>query len=144
VAQRHGFADYEHAFVYLGNGEIAEAEPGGARIAELIEYDARNVVWLRCPPARRQAVADAARSLEHTPYSFLDYLALAAHRLHIPAPWLRTYIASHKHKICSAFADYAAQLGGWQIFLDGRWDGDVTPADIWQLIRVQDDLTHVV
>lgn len=132
-----GFADYEHAFVYLGNGQIAEAEPGGARIAELTEYNRRNVAWLRCPPEHREAVAAAARSLIGTPYSFLDYLAFALHRFHVPAPGLRRYIASRKHLLCSAYADYAAELGGWTLFDDGRWWGYVDPAAIWELIREQ-------
>lgn len=136
-----GFADYEHCVVYLGNGQIAEAEPGGARIAELTEYNARNIAWLRCPPDRGEAVADAARSLIGTPYSFLDYLAFALHRIRIPAPGLKRYIASRKHLLCSAYADYAAQLGGWTLYSDGRWWGYVDPADIWHLIQAQDAAT---
>ncbi len=135
-----GFADYEHAFVYIGNGQIVEAEPGGARIAELTEYDARNVLWLYCPPQYGEAVARAAQILEDTPYSFLDYAAIAAHRLHIPIPWLRAYIASRKHKICSALAVLAAQMGHWDLFPD-EWDGYVVPADIWELIQEQDAAT---
>lgn len=136
-----GFADYEHAFVSLGQGQIVEAEPGGARIAELTEYNARNVAWLRCPPEHREAVAAAARGLVGTPYSFLDYLAFALHRFHIPAPGLRRYIASRKHLLCSALADYAAQLGGWTLYDDGRWWGYVDPADIWHLIQQQNATT---
>lgn len=146
-----GFADYEHAFVVtkvtlqtpIGGPalvRIVEAEPGGAREASLAEYDARNIAWLRCPDQYREAVAQAATSLLGTPYSFLDYLALALHRFHIPAPGLRRLIG--KRRICSALADAAAQMGGWKLFRDGRDPGDVTPADIWQLIRVQDGLTH--
>jgi hypothetical protein len=134
-----GFADFEHAFVYIGDGQIVEAEPGGARIAQLAEYDARTVAWLRCPPEYRENVAAAARSLEGTPYSFLDYVAIAAHRLHIPAPGLKRLIG--RRRICSALADAAADMGGWHWYADDRWYGDVTPADIWGLIRTQDAMT---
>lgn len=136
-----GFADYEHAFVYVGNGLIVEAEPGGARQAELTEYNARNIAWLRCPDDHRDAVTAAALSLEGTPYSFLDYLAIALHRLRIPAPGLRAYIRSGKHAMCSALADRSAALGGWRLYDDGRWDGYVTPEDIWHLIQRQDAAT---
>lgn len=125
-----GFANYEHCFVYLGNGQIIEAEPGGARIADLTEYDARAIAWVRCPDEHRQAVAAAARSLEGTKYSALDYFALALHRFHIPAPGLRRFIQSSGHLICSQFADRAARIGGWNLFRDGRWDGFVDPAEI--------------
>jgi hypothetical protein len=136
-----GFADYEHAFVYLGNGQIAEAEPGGARIAELTEYSARNTAWLRCPPEYGEAVAAAARAFTEprpVPYSAADYFALAAHRLHLPIPWLRDYVKSSGHMICSQLVDRAAAAGGWHLFADGRWDGYVTPGDIWELIQQQD------
>jgi hypothetical protein len=132
-----GFAPYEHCFVHLGGGAIIEAEPGGARITQLSEYDAQSVVWLRCPPGLGQRVATAARIFEHTPYSAADYLALAAHRLHIPAPGLREFIGASGHMICSQLCDRAAKLGGWNLFSDGRWDGYVTPAAIYGLYRRQ-------
>lgn len=125
-----GFVNLEHAFVYVGNGCIVEAEPGGARMAEIDEYDARTVVWIRCPDEHRQAVADAARELVGTPYSFVDYVALALHRFRIPAPGLRKFIESSGHLICSALADRAAFLGCWTLFSDGRWFGYVTPASL--------------
>jgi hypothetical protein len=134
-----GFADYEHAFVYLGNGQIIEAEPGGARIVELTEYDQRTLAWLKCPPQYGEAVAAAAHTLEHVPYSAADYLAIAAHRLHLPLPWLKTYVASSKHLICSQLADRAAAMGGWQLYDDGRWDGYVTPGDLWELVQRQNN-----
>lgn len=128
-----GFAHYEHVFVYVGDGQIVEAEPRGARLAPLDEYDDRTIAWLHCPEQYGVTVADAARQLIGTPYSFLDYLALALHRLHIPAPGLRRYIQATGHLICSQLADLAAQRGNWTLFDDGRWPGDVTPADLAQL-----------
>lgn len=135
-----GFSPFEHCFVSLGGGQIIEAEPGGARIASLSEYDGRQVLWLRCPPGLGLRVATAARFLEGTPYSAADYAALAAHRLHVPVPGLRDYIESSGHLICSQLADRAAKLGGWQLYADGRWDGYVTPGAIYGLyVRQQAD-----
>lgn len=128
-----GYANVEHCFVFVGDGQIVEAEPGGARLADVNEYDARTVVWVRCPDERRLAVANAARSLIGTPYSAADYFALALHRFHIPAPGLRRYIESSGHLICSALADRAAEMGGWILFGDGRWSGYVDPADVAKL-----------
>lgn len=125
-----GFANYEHAFVYVGDNHIIEAEPGGARAAGLAEYDARTIIWLRCPEQYRAAVAASAIKLIGTPYSAADYFALALHRLRIPAPGLRRYVQSSGHLICSQLADRAALLGGWNIFDDDRWPGYVTPADL--------------
>lgn len=127
-----GYSDFEHAFVYVGNGEIVEAEPGGARqVAQ--HYTLRSVVWLPCPADYGRAVADAAIELVGTPYSFLDYAALATHRLHLPAPGLREYIQDTGHMICSQLCDEAARLGGWHLFDDGRWEGYVTPGALRRL-----------
>jgi hypothetical protein len=131
-----GFANYEHAFVYVGDDRIVEAEPGGARSGSLDEYDSRMIVWLRCPDEHRTAVATAAISLIGTPYSALDYAALAAHRFHIPVPGLRRYVQASGHLICSQLADRAAELGGWTLFNDGRWPGYVTPADLANLAEL--------
>jgi len=132
-----GFVNVEHVFVYVGDGRIVEAEPGGARLWELSEYDGRPIVWVRCPPEHGQAVADAARSLVGTPYSAADYFALAAHRLHLPVPGLREYIADTGHMICSQLAAHAAHLGGWDLFPD-RWDGYDVPADFYPLAMTQE------
>lgn len=129
-----GFANYQHAFVYVGNGEIIEAMPGGALLSRLDKYDPGTVAWLQCPTEFGAAVAEAARGLEDVPYSFLDYFAIAAHRFHLPIPLLKRYISSTGHMICSQLADYAALDGGWHLFADERWEGFVTPLDIYGLI----------
>jgi hypothetical protein len=133
-----GFHDFQHAFVVQDSVGLVEAEPGGARLSLLSEYDGRDVVYLRCPDEYRGAVAYQATTLLGTPYSFLDYASLAARRLRIPAPHLRAYIADSGHMICSQLADEAAQRGGWHLFVDGRWPGDVTPGDLYQLARQHD------
>lgn len=125
------FAQFQHAFVYVGDGQIVEAEPGGARVADLDEYDGRTIVWVRCPDQYRQGVADAAREFadQKVKYSFLDYLALAAHRFHLPIPGLRRYIGSTHHLLCSQLDVEAARRGGWNV-LEPDWPGYVTPAEI--------------
>lgn len=125
----------EHVFVHVGGGQIVEAEPGGARLADLSEYDGRPIVWVRCPDQYRQGVANAARSFIRTGYSAAEYFALALHRFHIPAPGLRRYIESSRRMVCSQLADRAAELGGWQLFDDERWPGYVMPADIAALAK---------
>lgn len=124
-----GFGDYQHAVLVLDNDELIEAEPGGARIRPVSEYDGTNVVWSDWPLTddERAAIVAGGRSLEGVPYSFLDYFALAAHRLHIPVPGLRKYIASTRHEICSQLVDVGYQLGGQTMFADHRWPGYVTP-----------------
>lgn len=135
-----GFSTWEHAFVLLPGNKILEAEPGpaGAQINDVSRYGG-NVYW--CSNIRKllhPAVADAdllrvADQLKGTPYSFMDYFALAAHRLHIPAPHLKKYISTSKHEICSQLADTFYDRLGTEIFTDDRWNGYVTPGMLYQL-----------
>lgn len=132
----------QHAYVYVGETEdwgpdaIVEAMPEGARVIRNWHNPA-NTVYLRCPDEFRDEVAAAALALRGTPYSWLDYEAIALHHLHVPASWLKSYIESTKHEICSQLSDHAALLGGWHLFDDGRWPGYVPPCDLWRLYRKQ-------
>lgn len=131
-----GFADYEHAFVYVGNDRIIEAEPSGAKLSHVTEY--RDVVWstgwIDVTDAQRRVIAQTARGLEGIRYSFADYFAIAAKRLHVPGSGLlKNYVGSSRHMICSQLVDYCYQKAGIQLFNDKRWNGYVTPADLYGL-----------
>ncbi|GAA4855521.1 hypothetical protein GCM10023235_36310 [Kitasatospora terrestris] len=135
-----GFADYEHAFVYVGVGELVEAQPGGAELRPLSVYDGHPVLWStgRVPltDSQRDQIVAAARRYIGVPYSLLDYAALAAARLHLPiGPVLRRYVADTRHMICSQLVDQCYQDAGVHLFSDGRWPGYVTPADLANLLQ---------
>lgn len=130
-----GYADYEHAFVYVGDGEIVEAEPGGAQHVPF-HYDLSRVAWIPCPPEHSALMRTFALRFVGTPYSSLDYFALAAHRIHLPVPGLRTFINARGHMICSQLADRAARLAGWNLFADKRWSGYVTPGALYKLAAI--------
>ena len=131
-----GFADYEHAVVYVGNDRIIEAEPGGAKLSHVTRY--KDILWstgwVDLTDAQRRVIALTARALEGTPYSTVDYFAIAAKRLHIPGfGLLKRYVASSKHMICSQLVDYCYQAAGVELFPNHRWNGYVTPADLYGL-----------
>lgn len=126
-----------HAFVYVGGGQIVEAEPAGARLAPVSEYP--TIVWAGWPLTGPQqtAVADAARSLLGTPYSWVDCAAIGVAKLfgeHVP-PAVRRRLNRKDRLMCSQLVDYSYQLGGVTLFPDGRYDGDVSPGDLLDLIR---------
>lgn len=123
-----GYADYEHAFVYLGNGRVVEAQPGGAILAPLSKYDVTRVAWIPASEDHGFKIVSQALALLGTPYSFADYLALFALRLHLPSRRLRAYVASSRHMICSQLADEAWRRAGVELFTDGRPPQSVTPA----------------
>lgn len=141
-----GFSVIQHAYVYVGDGKIVEAMPGGARMVDLsYRYgDPLAIKYLRCPPQYGEDVAQKAISLLGVPYSAADYVAIALHRFHIPAPHLRAYIEQSKSMICSQLADKAAMLGGWHIFDDGRYPGYVTPNDLGKVYKLQQQAGHPI
>jgi uncharacterized protein YycO len=127
-----GFAQYEHALVYAGAGNVVQAEPDGA--AERAMTGHRLTMWsggaVPLTGEQRTRIVAAAIRYVGTPYSFLDYLALFARRLRIPVPGLRAYIADTGHMICSQLVDQCYRDAGVELFSDGRWPGYVTPADL--------------
>lgn len=127
--------DYEHAFVYLGDGKIIEAHPGGASIDDLSKYSTEDVFW--CTSIASLAGSDVlARVVTLAPhfvgtgYSFLDYLDLVLGRLRLPSGLLQDAIADTHHMICSQLADWLYEESGCTLFAN-RWEGLVAPIDLY-------------
>jgi hypothetical protein len=148
-----GFGDWEHAIFYAGGDQdlILEAEPGGAQLRPF-HYSVTDVLWssdnpeLALEPAQRAQAMEIAEKHKGVPYSGLDYLALAAHRVHVPG-WtpfwfgdkghlvsLKTYVAETGHMICSQLADQCRLDMGSHLYDDKRWPGFVTPLNLANLI----------
>lgn len=142
-----GFGDFDHAEIYIGEpdstapyGYTIGAYPGGAAKVALScpPEQLPDALWsssLNIPDVTRPAIVSAAKFMLGTPYSFLDYLALFFHRLHIWLPGLKHYIQTGDHMICSQLVDYIYQLCGIHLFTDNRWPGYVTPAMLADLIK---------
>lgn len=128
------FGHWDHAFVYVGDGQLVEAEPGGARLAGLDEYQGRPIAWstghVELTDEQRTAIVAAARSFIGVPYSARDYFALALWHFRLRVPWARKVMASRASMICSELVDFAYEAAGVHLFADGRAPGDVTPADL--------------
>jgi len=130
---------YEHAALVLDSGEVVEAMPGGAIISPLSKYigtkRTHRALFVRPPlePWQRVLIGDFGRELAGTPYSFLDYASIALEHWKIRPQFIVDRVASSKHLICSQLVDYALREGGFQLFEDGRFHGDVTPGDLYRL-----------
>ena len=134
---------YNHVVIYVGPhnaGDIVEAQPGGVRFNKASSYDPQKISWTTgwfrdLAEYQKEQIAATAISYAVTaePYSFLDYAAITAHAMRLPLPYLRTYIASSHHLICSQLADRCYKLAGYKLFKDDRWEGYVTPMDIASL-----------
>jgi cell wall-associated NlpC family hydrolase len=133
-----GFGDYDHAEIYMGNGQTMGAYPGGAAFVPLPQ-DQSGWLWstghVTLTDQERIRVVAYAAACKGVPYSALDYFAIAAHRLHIPAPLLKDYVASTEHMICSQLVDFCYMKAGVHLFNDGRWPGYVTPANLAAVIN---------
>lgn len=124
---------YTHAFLVLDNEQVIEAQPGGAVITPLSEYTDRfDVVFSRSEltDEQRDTMVAHARQLEGTPYSFLDYLALALTRLKIKPKFIFNRVKSSGHLICSQLVAQEYEKVGASLFTDGTPAYMVTPGDL--------------
>jgi len=144
------FSHWDHALVYVGAGKCLQAEPGGAQIIErpVLPGDlwSTGLYSLGLSDEQQAMVPALAEEYKGIPYSWLDYAAIAAHRLHVP-DWplwpgthprrlitLQTFIKSSRHYMCSALADNFRMRLGSHLFTDGRWEGMVTPYALGRVI----------
>lgn len=133
---------YQHAFLVLDNGEVLEAEPGGAVIRPLSSYDGAQVTYSGWPlsDAQRVGIVKTGRiGLKGVGYSWLDYAAIAARRLGFGTDGLQRFIENSGHMICSQLVDYAylnpLLVEPVHLFNDGRWPGYVPPSDLALVLK---------
>lgn len=137
-----GFSQYEHAAIYIGGGQIIEAQSSGVAYANVSRYQSLDTFWstgILVPNAgQRSAIVAAARGYVGTPYSWPDYAALAAKRLHLGplVPGLKAYVADTGHMICSQVVDQCWHDAGIELFTDDRWPGYVTPGSLYKRLTV--------
>lgn len=132
-----GFKDFEHAFIYLGDDEILEAEPGGARITSVNWYQGRKIDWstgkIHLTPEQRAVIVEAAKQMQGVPYSFLDYLLIALKRIHVTVPLLTKRVVASKHQICSQLVATIYNIADNPLATTPPYL--VTPADLANLLE---------
>ena len=124
---------YTHAFVVIDEKHSISASPGGAGWDNLETYMSHGSAFgwnIPLTPDQRAQIVAAAESLIGTPYSFLDYLALALHRFKIRPKFIEKRVTDSGHMICSQLVDQCYLRAGIHLFEDGRLSQDVTPGDL--------------
>jgi cell wall-associated NlpC family hydrolase len=126
-----------HAGVYVGNGLIVEAEPNGAVLSHSRNYP--DAIWSRLDltPKQRDAIAAAARAKVGTPYSWTDCAAIGLAKIlgHALPPFVRSRLSRPDRLMCSQLTDLCYHEAGVDLFADGRLPGDVSPGDLYDLIK---------
>jgi hypothetical protein len=161
------FSQYQHAEIYVGTSDELLMYRGTRAAIQAATYDApfgwtfgayphgARLVPLPCPAAElpgalwssgaipltgveRHDLVGAALLYDGVGYGWLDYLALASHRLGINDPALKRYIERTKTLICSQLVSHIYTQVGINLFSDGRWEGYVTPADLAGVIHARE------
>lgn len=151
-----------HTGIYVGNGKIIEAAPGGVRYNDWDAYEGNKAFWssetgigsrlgdgslstaIELTDEQRAKIVEAAEGLLGTPYGFLDIVAIAfaqqrldsrldVHKALAEQPWWVRKIESRKTMICSELVDSSYRAAGVHLFQDDRLPGLVSPADIYGL-----------
>ena len=124
-------SNWNHMTVAINDLECVSAEPGGARIRLISEYDNDEVAWsqFELTDAQRDNITMWAFNHLGTDYDYLGFVAIAITKILGPlAPrWLLRYIATRNRLVCSYLVDLALQAGGIHLFNDHRPRGAVTP-----------------
>lgn len=141
-------AKVNHTGLYVGDGQLIEAAPGGARLARWDSYG-DNAIWsvngfkgITLTDESRARIVEQAHELLGTPYGFLDIVAIAfaqARMRHIvdpnkplnDQPWWVRKIEDRDTLICSQLVDSAYRNAGVHLFEDHRIPGLVSPNDIY-------------
>lgn len=128
-----------HAYVYVGDGWIMEANPGGAALAKLAECDDLTIwstgrLGMTLNDDQRHRIVMTALSFAGTKYGWLDIIAitLAQRRLgHVvnSRTWWVRRLQSMRSVICSQLVDDAYKAAGADLF-PGREPGLVSPGDL--------------
>lgn len=130
-------APVQHAMLYVGDGKVVQAMPGGAECIPLADANPV-VVWssgiIGLTDYEREVIASTGYSLIGTPYSFLDYGSIALATFHVRPGFVRRFVSDDGHMICSQLVDFAYEMAGVHLFSDGRIPGDVTPGDLYGLL----------
>lgn len=124
---------YDHAFIICDDGQIIEAQPGGARWAQLSDYDGELVVFDTAEPmtqAQRIAVVSKAITLLGTPYGWTDIARLALRCLGLQWGWLTKAADNERAMICSQLVAACGAAAGldWQCGREAP--AAVTPGDL--------------
>jgi len=128
---------WNHAFIYIGDGKVVEANPTGVAISPLWKYP--RVAWNQHEKLRgdqREAIVYHATNLVGRPYNFgiIAMLALRALGIKVFPQSFIHYLARHQGYICSELVAECYEKAGHLVCpnTDLVNPGDLAERLIWQ------------
>ena len=128
------FSRWNHSGIYVGAGNIVEAQPSGVTTNHVDEYPAADVVWstLDLTDAERTAVCAYALTHRGQGYGWADIAALALVAFGIRWAPLDNYARRDDRLVCSQLVAYAYDAAGSRLGDLDPWT--VTPGDLAELL----------
>ena len=133
------FSRWNHAFIYIGNGQIIEARPTVVVISLASEYP--KIAWNQHEELNaqtRQNIINSAHSFVGKPYGFLDigniFLRILGLKV-LANTRLLERLAMRHGVICSELVSLAYKAVG--VDLTGNPDNTVTPGDLAERLIYQ-------
>lgn len=138
-ARREGIkpSPFAHVVVYVGDGQVVEAQPAGARQTGMPEGAEWRTWHIPLTDEQRGRLSAYALSLIGTPYSWLAIAALTLADLGCNVQRddggltrIGTTIRDSGELVCSQLVDLVYDDCHLHLFDDGRLPGEVTPGDL--------------
>jgi len=144
VVYTHGFfgklirlgtlSRWNHAVIYIGNGQIIEANPQGVQISPVTKYPEGTIAWNKHEGLnidQRTAIVAAAHKAVGQPYDFFTILVLALRILGIKLlsnMYVLRRLAEKDGFICSELVDHCYDQAG--VTISDKPDYLTTPGDL--------------
>jgi uncharacterized protein YycO len=129
---------FNHAFITYADGQIIEADPGGARWAQLSDYDGHHIMFDLSDDmtdAQRQRVIDKAITLLGTPYGWTDIARLALRCAGVQWGWLTRAADNERAMICSQLVATCGEAADVDWNCDREAPAAVTPGDLAERLK---------
>jgi len=131
------FSRWNHAVIYIGNGEVVSADPSGVKIDPVTNWD--NIAWNQheeLDDNQRMMIVNAAREAVGQPYSFITILDIAFRilGLKILSEKILDRLARNTGYICSELVAECYRKGGLII---AKRDFLASPGDLAERLIYQ-------
>jgi len=131
------FSRWNHAVIYIGNGEVVSADPSGVKIDPATNWD--NIAWNQheeLDDNQRMMIVNAAREAVGQPYSFITILDIAFRilGLKILSEKILDRLARNTGYICSELVAECYRKGGLVI---AKRDFLASPGDLAERLIYQ-------